>query len=54
MDLIDIHLHGDDDNSPIQMISARRLAYYVQVEKDLQQALLDLQGARAAVDRLTA
>lgn len=32
MDIIDVHMHGDGDNSPLQFISLRRLNYYRQLE----------------------
>lgn len=42
MDVITVRLHGESDNSPLQMISASRLNYLQRVEaaaKDLVEAL---------------
>ena len=42
MDIITVRMHGAADNSPLEMISAARLAYLLRVEaaaKDLVAAL---------------
>lgn len=31
-EIMNLHLHGDDDNSPMEMISRERLAYYQRLE----------------------
>ena len=42
MDILTVRLHGEADNSPLEMISAKRLAYLQRVEaaaKNLVRAL---------------
>lgn len=43
-DLMTLRLHGDGDNSPMEMISQKRLAYYQRIEaavKDLIAAIAE-------------
>lgn len=48
MDIITVHMHGEEDSSPLEMISAARLAYLQRVEaaaRGLVAALGSLDGA---------
>ena len=42
MDILTVRMHGDADNSPLEMISAKRLAHLKRVEAAARDLLLAL------------
>lgn len=38
-DIMTLRLHGDDDNSPMEMISQKRLAYYQRIEAAVKELI---------------
>lgn len=50
MDIITVRLHGETDNSPLEMISAARLAYLQRVEAAAKGLVTALNSSGAGAD----